>query len=271
MGVCLVTGSSRGFGRLISIRLAQEGHHVFATMRDPSTADNDLAACCTPVRLDVADDASVAQAVQTVIQSKGRIDVVVNNAGYALWGPVEETPVEQVARQFDVNVFGGLRVLRAVLPTMRQQRSGVVVQISSISGRVVAGPFWGHYAASKFALEALSEALAYEVRPFGIRVVLIEPGSYATTMGESIELSASLTNSTTAYEAAYRTMENVGEPWPLGDPEDIADAVVTSVAEPTTPLRVPLGEDAAWYLDAKAQGDEEYRRRIWGLWQLPAE
>jgi NAD(P)-dependent dehydrogenase (short-subunit alcohol dehydrogenase family) len=241
---------------------------VVATMRDTSMADEELADYCGVVRLDVTDDASVAAAVQIVLEAEGRIDVVVNNAGYPLWGPVEETPVEQVARQFDVNVLGALRVTRAVLPTMRRQRSGVIVQLSSISGRVVAGPFWGNYAASKFALEALSEALAYEATPFGIRVVLIEPGSYDTTIGDSIELSPGLADGRSAYDAAYRTMEKVGEPWPLGDPRQVAEAVVDAVADPTTPLRVPLGEDAIWYLDAKHQGDEEYRRRIWKLWQL---
>lgn len=135
MGVCLVTGSSRGFGRLICIRLAQERHRVFATMRDPSAADDALLCCCTPLRLDVTDDDSVAEAVQSVVDSAGSIDAVVNNAGYPLWGPVEETPVDQVAHEFDVNVFGALRVIRAALPIMRRQGSGVLVQMSSISGR----------------------------------------------------------------------------------------------------------------------------------------
>lgn len=269
MQVCLVTGSSRGFGRLICEHLAANGHRVYAGMRDPSGAGGDLAGSCELVQLDVTDGEAVTQAVQMVIDREGRLDAVVNNAGYPLWGPVEETPIEETQRQFDVNVFGALRVTRAAVPIMRRQRSGVVVQISSISGRVVAGPFWGHYAGSKFALEALSEALAYELRPFGVRVVLIEPGSYDTTIGDSIQLSPGLVEGRSAYDASYRRIEEKGEPWALGDPREVAGAVVRAIEEDSTPLRVLLGGDASWYIEAKMCGDEEYRRAIWELWQLP--
>jgi NAD(P)-dependent dehydrogenase (short-subunit alcohol dehydrogenase family) len=167
-----------------------------------------------------------------------------------------------------VNVFGALRVIRAVLPVTRRQRHGVVVQMSSISGRVVAGPFWGPYAASKFALEALLEALAYELQPFGIRVVIAEPGSYDTTIADSVELSPGLDEGSSPYDAAYQRMQSVGEPWPLGDPQDVANAVVRAIEDETTPLRVMLGEDVAWYIDARSHGDEAYRRQIWKLWHL---
>lgn len=251
MSVCLVTGSSRGFGRLICERLAKNGHRVYASMRDLGGRGADLARTCSLLQLDVTDDAAVASGVRLVFEREGRIDAVVNNAGFVLWGSVEEAPVEAVQRQFDVNVFGALRVARAVIPLMREQRSGVVVQMSSLSGRVVAGPFWGHYAASKFALEALSEALAYEVRPFGIRVVLVEPGSYATTIADSIELTPGLQDGASAYDAAYQQMRKVDEPWSLGHPGEVADAVVRAIEDDRTPLRVTLGEDAAWYIEAK--------------------
>ena len=185
-------------------------------MRDLTAADAELAQTCTLLELDVTDPDAMTRAVRQIVDREGRIDAVVNNAGYVLWGPVEETPVESVQREFDVNVFGALRVIRAVLPVMRRQRHGVVVQMSSISGRVVAGPFWGHYAASKFALEALSEALAYELQPFGIRVVIVEPGSYDTTITDSIELSPGLDEGNSSYDAAYQRMQSVAEPWPLG-------------------------------------------------------
>ena len=269
MGVCLVTGSSRGFGRLICEQLAAGGHRVYAGMRDPSGPGADLAETCELVQLDVTDGDAVDRAVQWIVDQEGWLDAVVNNAGYPLWGPVEETPIEEVQREFDVNVFGALRVTRAALPVMRRQGAGVVVQISSISGRVVAGPLWGHYAGSKFALEALSEALAYELRPFGIRVVLIEPGSYDTTIGDSIQLSPGLADGRSAYNAAYEHMEAVGEPWALGDPLDVAQAVVSAIEDVGTPLRVLLGEDAAWYIEAKSRGDDDYRRAIWELWRLP--
>jgi NAD(P)-dependent dehydrogenase (short-subunit alcohol dehydrogenase family) len=237
-------------------------------MRDLRGADAELARTCTLLELDVTDPAAVTRAVLQVVNREGRIDAVVNNAGYVLWGPVEETPVESVQREFDVNVFGALRVVRAVVPLMRRQRHGVVVQISSISGRVVAGPFWGHYAASKFALEAFSEALAYELRPFGVRVVVVEPGSYDTTITDSIELSPGLDDGSSAYDAAYQRMEAVGEPWPLGDPEEAAEAVVRAIEDETTPLRVLLGKDSAWYIDARSHGDDAYRQQIWKLWEL---
>ncbi len=268
MAVCLVTGSSRGFGRLICVALAENGHRVYASMRDRSGAPAELAGSCTLLEVDVTDDLAVAGAVEEVLEREGRIDAVVNNAGYVLWGPVEETPVKDVQREFDVNVFGALRVVRAVVPVMRSQRAGVVVQMSSISGRVVAGPFWGHYAASKFALEALSEALSYELRPFGVRVVLIEPGSYATTIGDSIECTPGLVEGRSAYETAHRRMRAVDEPWTPGDPRDVASAVVRAIEDEAAPLRVPLGEDADWYIDARSRGDDEYRKRIWQLWQL---
>jgi NAD(P)-dependent dehydrogenase (short-subunit alcohol dehydrogenase family) len=238
-------------------------------MRDTNGPGADLAGTCEVVELDVIDEDSVALAVQRIVEGEGRLDVVVNNAGYVLWGPVEETPIEEVQREFDVNVFGALRVARAAAPVMRRQGSGVLVQISSISGRVVAGPFWGHYAASKFALEAFSEALAYELRPFGVRVVLVEPGSYDTTIGQSTQLSPGLGGGLSAYSDAYRRMRAVDEPWTLGDPHEVARAVVRAIEDDTTPLRVLLGEDAAWYIEAKGRGDEEYRRQIWQLWQLP--
>lgn len=238
-------------------------------MRDVHGAGADLADTCELVELDVTDGQAAALAVQRIVDCEGRIDAVVNNAGYALWGPVEETPIEAIQREFDVNVFGALRVVHAAVPIMRRQRSGVVVQISSISGKVVAGPFWGHYAASKFALEAFSEALAYELRPFGVRVVLVEPGSYDTTIGESIQLSPGLAEGNSAYTDTYRRMRQVDEPWPLGNPDEVAKAVVRAIEDHSTPLRVLLGEDAAWYIQAKRNGDEAYRQQIWQLWQLP--
>jgi NAD(P)-dependent dehydrogenase (short-subunit alcohol dehydrogenase family) len=267
--VCLVTGSSRGFGRLICEQLAASGHRVYASMRDTSGPGAELAETCELVELDVIDGDSVKRAVKRIVDREGRLDVVVNNAGYVLWGPIEETPVEEIQREFDVNVFGALRVARAAAPVMRQQGSGVVVQMSSISGRVVAGPFWGHYAASKFALEAFSEALAYELRPFGVRIVLVEPGSYDTTIDQSIQRSPGLAEGRSAYDAAYRRMREVDEPWELGNPHEVAQAVVRAIEDDSTPLRVLLGDDAAWYIEAKNPGDEEYRREIWQLWQLP--
>src|SRR5207249_4920393 len=126
VAVCLVTGSSRGFGRLICRRLAAGGHRVYASMRDPSGPGAELADACEAIELDVTDAAAAARAVELVVDREGRLDAVVNNAGYVLWGPVEEASLEQILRQFDVNVFGALRVVQAAAPVLRRQGAGVV-------------------------------------------------------------------------------------------------------------------------------------------------
>jgi NAD(P)-dependent dehydrogenase (short-subunit alcohol dehydrogenase family) len=163
--VALVTGASSGIGRAIVQLLAGQGMRVFGTSRSP---DAEL------IRLDVTDDASVTQAVQSVLQGTDHLDVLVNNAGYALVGALEETSIAEAQAQFDTNLFGVLRMIRAVLPAMRRQGSGRIVNISSVAG-IVPLPFQGIYAASKHALEGYTETLDHEVRQFGIRAALIEP------------------------------------------------------------------------------------------------
>jgi NAD(P)-dependent dehydrogenase (short-subunit alcohol dehydrogenase family) len=175
--VVLVTGASSGIGKSCAEFLSQAGYRVYSASRRSAF----------PV--DVRDEASVLGAVADLMSREGRIDVVVNNAGIAVAGAVEDTSVEEAMGQFDVNFFGVLRVCRAVLPHMREQRSGCIVNIGSIGG-LVAIPYQGLYSASKFALEGLSEALRMEVRPFGIRVVLIEPGDHRTALTENRRATA---------------------------------------------------------------------------------
>jgi NAD(P)-dependent dehydrogenase (short-subunit alcohol dehydrogenase family) len=174
--VVLVTGASTGIGKCCAEHLASRGYRVFGTSRKPS-----LAAASAPapemIPMDVDDDVSVTAGVQTVLERAGRIDAVVNNAGWGLMGAVEDTAVEEARAQLETNFFGVLRVCREVLPVMRKQGSGHVVNISSLGG-VVGLPFSSMYSASKFALEGMSEALRLEVWRFGIRVVLIEPGDF---------------------------------------------------------------------------------------------
>jgi NAD(P)-dependent dehydrogenase (short-subunit alcohol dehydrogenase family) len=170
--VVLVTGASSGIGAACAARLAAAGHRVFGTTRrEPPEAITAL----EWLVLDVRDDASVARGVAELLDAAGRIDVLVNNAGFGLAGAVEDTAPEELVRQLDTNLLGPLRMARAVVPAMRAQARGRIVQISSLAGRIGV-PFQGAYAASKFALEGLSEALALELRPFGIDVVLVEPG-----------------------------------------------------------------------------------------------
>jgi NAD(P)-dependent dehydrogenase (short-subunit alcohol dehydrogenase family) len=177
--VVLVTGASSGIGAACLAHLASTHFQVYGGARAFALPPSFGAA--STLHLDVTSDESVAAAVQTILDREGRIDAVVNNAGIALAGAIEDTPPEEALRQFEVNLFGVLRVCRAVLPAMRAQRSGYIVNIGSIAG-LVAVPFQGLYSASKFALEGFTEALRYEVAPFGIHAVLVEPGDHCTAL-----------------------------------------------------------------------------------------
>jgi NAD(P)-dependent dehydrogenase (short-subunit alcohol dehydrogenase family) len=174
--VVLVTGASSGFGQEISVALQQRGHRVYGTRRNPTAAARKFD---TLIAMDVDDDASVMAAVAHVLADAGRIDAVVNNAGLGYAGALEDTAVDEARRQFETNLFGVHRVCRAVLPHMRERRSGHIVNMSSLGGLVTV-PFQGMYCASKYALEAYTQALRMEVRPFGIQVAMIEPGDFAT-------------------------------------------------------------------------------------------
>jgi NAD(P)-dependent dehydrogenase (short-subunit alcohol dehydrogenase family) len=173
--VVLVTGASSGFGRAIAEHLSAQGMTVYGTSRRPPGGDGPY----TMLRMDVGDAASVRAAVDQVIADVGRIDVVVNNAGIGVSGSVEDTSMEEATLQLDTNFFGAVRVIQTVLPHMRQQRGGKIVNISSIAG-LLGMPFQAFYSASKFAMEGLTEGLRLELMPFGIDVVLVEPGDFRT-------------------------------------------------------------------------------------------
>jgi NAD(P)-dependent dehydrogenase (short-subunit alcohol dehydrogenase family) len=189
-GVVLVTGSSTGFGRLASVALARRGYQVFASMRDVAGRNRRHAADLEElgqkenlrlavVELDVTDDRSVNEAVDRIVRNAGQIDIVVNNAGISCWALTETLTVEQTKQLFETNFFGVLRVNRAVLPHMRKRRSGLLIHISSVAGRLVM-PSLGIYCATKFALEAMAETLRYELSQLGIDSVIVEPGAYPT-------------------------------------------------------------------------------------------
>lgn len=275
MAVAVVTGTSSGFGLLIAVELARRGHAVVATMRDV-TRDGDLRAACGEAgvtveveALDVTDDDSVASAVRSVVDRHGGIDVLVNNAGVGVAGAVEEVPVPTAREVFETNVFGALRMTRAVLGSMRERGSGVIVQISSVAGRVAA-PFGGVYSASKFALEGFTEALHYEVAPFGIRVALVEPGSFPTRF-DTNRLRCDDDTSPYAglrrrWEAVYATMPGRDRP----DPRAVAVAVAEVVERDDHPLRIPVGGDAEMILAARDSGDftafERTMRTVLDFW-----
>lgn len=190
----LVTGASSGFGKACAELLQEKGYDVYGTSRRGATA-------ATPfqmLQMDVDDDASVRQGIDAILRKAGRLDAVVNNAGIGFAGAVEDTSIEEARAQFETNFFGVLRVCRAVLPIMRAQRSGMIINVSSLGG-LIGIPFQALYSASKFALEGLSEALRMEVRPWGIHVVLVEPGDARTGFTASRRRTAA-----SAENPAYR-------------------------------------------------------------------
>jgi NAD(P)-dependent dehydrogenase (short-subunit alcohol dehydrogenase family) len=241
----LVTGGDSGFGRLTVETLARQGYTVFAGMRAVAGKNAPAAEALRAlaqreqlalqiVEIDITDDASVEQAIASVVGSTGRLDVVVNNAGIAYSGPLEAYTLEQVQQQFDTNVFGVLRVNRAALPQMRRQGSGLLLHIGSIAGRL-ALPFQGLYAATKFALEALTETYRDELAPFGIDAAIIEPGTYPTPIAAKHQDAAD-TQRAALYQAAMDAFntslfaENRSATPP--NPQEVADAVARVIAQP---------------------------------------
>src|SRR5437588_1455947 len=248
----LVTGSTSGLGRLTVETLARQGYRVFAGMRAAAgknaPAAEELRALAQReqlalhiVEIDVTDATSVERAIKAIIETTGRLDVVVNNAGVSYSGPLEAFTPEQVRQQFETNVFSVLRVNRAVLPQMREQGSGLLLQIGSISGRL-ALPFLGLYGATKFALEGLTESYRYELAPFGIDAAIIEPGTYPTTISANRQVAAD-TERFALYQAGIDAFtvpfyaENRSATPP--DPQEVADAVASVIAQPAgeRPLR----------------------------------
>jgi NAD(P)-dependent dehydrogenase (short-subunit alcohol dehydrogenase family) len=233
--VVLITGCSTGIGRDLAQRLTRSGYTVVATARNVDSLENVQAALKLP--LDVTQPESINQAVERTLQQFGRIDVLVNNAGYAVRGAVEETSVEQAQQMFEVNVFGVMRVIQAVASHMRQHHAGRIINISSIVGKLVT-PANGVYSASKFALEALSDALRLELAPFGIRVVLIEPGSIKTQFHATVEANAQaiFANPASPYQPLYRQYEHVTTDMRRKEPgPEIVSRIIQQAIESSRP------------------------------------
>lgn len=241
--VVLITGSSTGFGRLFTETLARKGYTVFASMRDPQGRNAKNAAellalaereslAIQAVELDVANEASVENAVRSVIAQAGRIDVAINNAGYPMTGLLETVTTEQAQQIFDTNFFGALRVNRAVLPHMRRQRSGVLLHISSGAGRVVL-PAFGIYCASKYAMEAAAEAYRYELAGQGIESVILEPGAYETPiLGKFVAGADSERAATYGPVAKVPELLMDGLAKAAGNAQEVADAVLSILETP---------------------------------------
>jgi len=258
----LITGASRGIGRATAELLAEKGYRVLATMRNPDNG-RDLTQGAKAkgwdlnvLPLDVRDDASVRAAVARA----GEIDVLVNNAGFEVGGVLEEMAVADLADQFETNVYGPFRLITAVLPDMRRRGRGVIVNVSSVAGRVAA-PLNGLYAASKYALEALSESLHYEVGHFGVRVHIVEPGGVETTFADSRRLvGAAAGDDSSPYAPLVTEWEQAqGRLAPGGarsQPQAVAEAILEAI-EKGDKLRYPVGADAQMVLTVRKQTDDQ--------------
>jgi NAD(P)-dependent dehydrogenase (short-subunit alcohol dehydrogenase family) len=254
MKTWFITGVSAGFGRAIAEAALAAGDHVVGTLRDDAQCAAFTALSpgrAHGVRLDVTDEAAIIPVVEHIEHDIGPIDVLVNNAGYGHEGLIEESSLDDLRRQFDVNLFGAVAVIKAVLPFMRARRAGFIVNISSMGG-IVTFPGLGFYHASKFALEGLTEALGKEVKAFGIHVTAVEPGSFRTDWsGRSM---ARVARTISDYDALItpileRRQTNRGHQ--LGDPARLGAAVVKLVNTPNPPARLLLGSDARQNVFAK--------------------
>ncbi|GAB3396180.1 Rossmann-fold NAD(P)-binding domain-containing protein [Azotobacter armeniacus] len=254
MRTWLITGASRGFGALIAEQALQAGDAVIVTARKPADVIARLGdhPNLLAVRLDVTQESEARQAVAAGIERFGRIDVLVNNAGYGVLGAVEETSAGEVERLYATNVFGLLNVTRAVLPHMRRQRSGHVINISSLGG-YQAYMGWGVYGSTKFAVEGITEALHQEVAPLGIRVTVVEPGFFRTDFLDEqslVKTALELPDYDETVGAMRRFAHSANHVQP-GDPAKLAVAILALADAEQPPLRLPLGSDAVARIEEK--------------------
>jgi NAD(P)-dependent dehydrogenase (short-subunit alcohol dehydrogenase family) len=242
-----ITGSSRGFGRELTRAVLASGDNVVATARRPEQLDDLVRQYGDRIRavaLDVTDAAAARAAVQTTIDEFGALDVVVNNAGYANSAPIEETPDDDFRAQIETNLFGVVNVTKAALPVLRRQRSGHFVQFSSVGGRVGGSPGMGAYQTAKFGVEGFCEVLSNEVKPFGVKVTIVEPGAFRTDWGASSMRRVRVGEDyDQTVGAMNRYRESTVDRWP-GDPARAAKIITDIVRLDEPPLRLLLGSDA---------------------------
>jgi NAD(P)-dependent dehydrogenase (short-subunit alcohol dehydrogenase family) len=251
----VVTGSSSGFGLATTLAFARHGYHVFAGIRNKKTAQElfrivkEESLPVTVIDLDITSEASVIHAMRTILSHTDHIDVLVNNAGFGFVGPVEDFTLEEMKEQFETNFFGQLRMSKAVIPLMRIRKRGTIINISSING-LVAFPLYGLYGATKHALEAACEALAFEVAPFGIRVVLVEPGTFLTNFTANRKHPQKTNTDDSAYRAMtrpfFQKIEHLKDANVIRrhNPSKVGNLLV-SIAQSASPrLRYKVGADA---------------------------
>lgn len=264
----LITGASAGIGRATALYLAERGYNVIATSRDASRLSGlheDAAkrgASVTGVELDINSENGVSRVVPELVGQHGAIDVLVNNAGFGLWGPVELLSDAELKSQFETNLFAAVRMMQAVLPAMIEQRNGTIINISSVLGRI-GTPFNGAYVSSKFALEGVSESLKIEVEPFGVRVAMVQPGLFRTDFSDNSVRGEAIDGEDIAYAPLMRQyrgnhdiFQNLG-----GNPVRVAKVVHKIITSPSPSFRYPVGIDArAGMLAARVLPERIYWR-----------
>jgi NAD(P)-dependent dehydrogenase (short-subunit alcohol dehydrogenase family) len=278
MKVAIVTGSSSGIGFETSLLLARNGFFTYATMRNLDKSDKIIELKqkerlpLEVLKLDVTDDKSVNEAIEKVANEQGRIDVLVNNAGYALVGPLEELSIQEFKEQFETNVFGVIRVTQSVLPIMRKQRHGIIVNISSIAGRI-GFPLTPAYVSSKFALEGLSESIAYELEQFGIKVILVEPGVIKTNFDNNLKIGKNVSAASTANDCnspyadmTEKRLAGFKPRFENGTPAiEVARVILNGITSTNIPseLRYLVGNDGFKLMEIrKNKSDKEFRRLV---------
>ena len=265
--VAIVTGSSSGIGFETALALAREGYYTYATMRD-TKKENQIKEIAKKenlklevLELDVDKDQTVQSAINKILKEKNRIDVLVNNAGYALFGCLEDLSMEELKAQFETNFFGVVRVSQAVIPVMRKQKSGIILNVSSVAGRI-GFPVSPAYISSKFALEGLSESMRYELLPFGINTVIIEPGviktNFMSSVKKSMKTDSVYKDITNKVISGIRMMAEMGTP-----AQEVARTVIKAIKSENPLPRYTVGNDAAMFLEAKkTKTDLEFENYI---------
>jgi short-subunit dehydrogenase len=270
--VAIITGSSSGIGHATALLLARNRFHTYATMRNIKNSGDILEIAnrerlpLQVIQLDVNDDTSIKNSIEKVISERERIDVLVNNAGYGLVGAFEDLSIEEIKSQFETNFFGVIRLTQQVLPIMRKQKSGTIVNVSSGAGRI-GFPGMSAYVSSKFALEGLSESMSYELEPFGIKIVIIEPGVIRTNFKKNAVMSKkSLDDSyISPYSSIIQKMDAsitsiIEHATP---PEQVAKAILHAVTYNNPELRFPVGNDIIMMLETKkSMSDEDFRNMM---------
>ncbi len=268
MKVALVTGSSSGIGYETALSLARKGYKTYASMRDTSKGAKILDIAkkenleLKVVQLDVDDDSSIASAVEDILNEDDTIDVLVNNAGYGLFGCVEDITITDLKKQFQTNFFGIVTLIQKIAPIMRRNKSGTIVNVSSVAGRI-GFPGSPAYISSKFALEGLSECMRYELGQFGIKTIIIEPGVIKTNFMSSMKMvqpkkDSPYTDLTNQVISGIKMMAELGT-----EPSEVAKVITKAIAEPDPLPRYVVGNDAAMFLEAKkTKSDIEFENYI---------